>query len=128
MERVDAGREEVFGGGWPEWSPFVELFGPDSAFCRGLGCDFAESRLMDEANQFHIYCIPPMMGVLPFGQQERIRCTQEELDEDHQNLVQELRPKQRAFEDHHGAEGCGPEGLVLWPEWALEQMRKMRDV
>ena len=189
LERVDAGREVVFSGGWPEWSPFVELFGPGSAFCRGLGCDFAysnsryqvvvkfertglgwppvmhlsikahdkrcvhdwrdmqriknelagtsaegmelfpaESRLMDEANQFHIYCVHPMMGVLPFGQRERTRFTQEELDEDHRDIVQELRPKQRDFEDHHGAEGCRPEGLVPWPEWALEQMRKMRDV
>lgn len=186
LERVDAGREVVFAGGWPEWSPFVQLFGPGDRFCRELGCDYAysnsryqvvvafektglgwpplmhlsikthdkrcvhdwrdmqriknelagtmaegielfpaESRLMDEANQFHIYCIHPTMGGFPFGQTERTRFTPEELDRDHADVVPEFRPRQREFEDHHDAEGCLPMGQVPWPKWALEQIGKM---
>jgi len=88
----------------------------------------AESRLMDEANQFHIYCLHPSVDGFPFGQRERTRCTPDELEEEYAEVVQELRPKQRDFEDHHGADGCRPAGLVPWPEWAIEQMEKMREV
>lgn len=187
LREVDAGREVVFGGGWPSWSSFVELHGPGSEFCRMVGCDRAyansryqvvvafertppgwpplmhlsikahdkrcvhdwrdmqriknelagtmaegvelfpaENRLMDEANQFHIYCVHPLMGGFPFGQRERTRYTQEELDEEHREVPEMLRPVQREFEDHHGAEGCRPVGLVPWPSWVLEELEQMK--
>lgn len=185
LELVDAGREVVFGGGWPSWSPMVIVQGPGSTFCRQIGCDSAfsnsryqvlvifersgsgwpplvhlsikvhdkrcvhdwrdmqrikneivgvesegielypaESRLMDESNQFHLYCTYPGM-MLPFGQQERTTSTPEELVEEFKGMPEEHQPVQRAFEEHHGGEGCCPGGLIEWPDWAKEELEKL---
>ena len=90
----------------------------------GLELYPAESRLMDEANQFHLYCMHPKVK-LPFGQQERTHITPEEYDVTYADKDPSERPVQRAFEDHHGAEGCAPEGVVPWPLWALRVLKVM---
>jgi len=96
-----------------------EIVGPEA---EGLELYPAESRLMDEANQFHIYCAHPVVK-FPFGQQDRTRSTPEELEEENKGKPERERPRQRAFEDHHNAEGCLPEGLIQWPNWALELLK-----
>jgi len=85
----------------------------------------AESRLMDEANQFHLFCLHPAVGPLPFGQKERTHLTQEELKEMHPQMTEEEMPQQRDFEDHHGVRGVREGGLVEWPSWAVERMEEM---
>jgi len=96
-----------------------ELVGPEA---EGLELYPAESRLMDEANQFHIYCLHPVMDI-PVGQTHRTRLTPEELAEEFKDAPEQM-PGQRAFEDHHNAEGCLPEGLIQWPGWALGEIEK----
>lgn len=84
----------------------------------------AESRLMDEANQFHLYCVHPV-AKFPFGQKERTRFTPKELEEEAAGTPRELMPRQREFEDHHDAEGCTAKGQLPWPTWALRQLKEM---
>lgn len=100
-----------------------ELFGPEA---EGLSLYPAESRLMDEANQFHIFVAHPCIK-FPFGQQERFRYSQDELRElpEFQGVTEDQLPGQRDFEDHHHGEDCQPEGLVLWPSWALDQLEAL---
>lgn len=185
LAQLDAGREVIFEGGWPSWSPFVLLHGPGSPFCEMVGGDFAyansryqvvvkferswdgwpplmhlsikthdkrcvhdwrdmqriknelagteaegvelypaESRLMDEANQFHIYCTHPLVK-MPFGQKERTHITPEEHEVGYAGKDPSERPVQRPFEDHHGADGCSPEGIVPWPLWALRHLKQL---
>lgn len=98
-----------------------EIVGPEA---EGLELYPAESRLMDEANQFHIYCAHPIVN-FPFGQQDRTKFTPDELDELHADKPKRERPGQRAFEDHHNGDGCSSEGLIQWPKWAMEQLEAL---
>lgn len=85
----------------------------------------AESRLMDEANQFHLFCLHPMTGGFPIGQKGRTVLTPEELEEEFAGLGPQERPVQREFEDHHGAEGCRSAGKVPWPDWAVQELERI---
>lgn len=98
-----------------------EIVGPEA---EGLELYPAESRLMDEANQFHIYCAHPVVDI-PFGQDHRTVSTPEELEEENKDKNPLEKPRQRAFEPHHNGEGCRPEGLIEWPSWALESLEKL---
>jgi hypothetical protein len=98
-----------------------EILGPEA---EGVEIYPAESRLMDEANQFHIYVMHPVVE-LPWGQRERTHFTPAELEEGHQHQAPRDRPQQREFEDHHNGEGCRPEGLIEWPNWALDALEKL---
>ena len=100
-----------------------ELCGPEAD---GIEIYPAESRLMDEANQFHLYVLHPLVE-LPWGQRIRTRHTPEEIRAfpQFEGKSAEERPVQREFEDHHDADGCQPEGLVQWPPWALDALEKL---
>jgi hypothetical protein len=98
-----------------------ELCGPEAD---GVEIYPAESRLMDEANQFHIYVMHPMVE-LPWGQRERTHFTPAELNELHKDKAPRDRPQQREFEDHHNGDGCQPKGLIRWPPWALDALEKL---
>ena len=98
-----------------------ELCGPEAD---GVEIYPAESRLMDEANQFHIYVMHPLVE-LPWGQRDRTHFTPAELEEEHGHKPKRERPQQREFEDHHNAEGCRPQGLIQWPNWALDALEKL---
>lgn len=69
----------------------------------------AESRLMDEANQFHLYVIAPG-NRFPFGEERRTVMSPEEIAAD----PQAIGARQRAFEAHHNARGCKADGLIKW--------------
>ena len=101
-----------------------ELMGPEA---EALELYPADSRLMDEANQYHLYCVPPGIR-LPFGKMVREMATPEQLEEEFAGVPRGQRPVQREFEDHHGVQGCRPEGLVEWPAWAKERVAALRSV
>lgn len=69
----------------------------------------AEKRLMDEANQFHMYVIAPG-NRFPFGEQERTVMTPADLASD----PAAIGARQRDFERHHTAHGCKADGLIKW--------------
>lgn len=101
-----------------------ELCGPEA---EGVELYPAESRLMDEANQFHIFVIHPDAGTFPFGQKYRTHMTPVDVEKQYKELEEVLgvapekagfgQPKQREFEAHHGADGCGENGMFPWPQW-----------
>lgn len=89
-----------------------ELCGAD---CEGIEIFPQESRLVDTANQFHLWVFEPSKS-LGIGYPKRDVLTPEELREDWQKNYPNLsEPKQRKFEDHHSAEGCPDVGIV----WAI---------
>jgi hypothetical protein len=96
-----------------------EIVGPES---EGLELYPGESRLMDESNQYHLFCVYPGIR-LPFGRMKRERSTPAELAEEFKDDAQ--KPVQREFEDHHGGEGCKPKGLITWPEWAIQHLKAL---
>ena len=96
-----------------------EIVGPES---EGLELYPGESRLMDESNQYHLFCTYPGIH-LPFGRKTRERSTPAELAEEFKGVDAAHQPVQREFEDHHGEEGCRPGGLIEWPEWAIQQLK-----
>jgi len=184
-KKFHEGWEEVQGGGWPEWSPFVLTGDRESSVCQKTGFDYwfansryqvgvhferpvpgwppmvhlsikahdrralhdwrdlqriknelvgpeaegvelypAESRLMDESNQFHMYCIHPVAS-FPFGTQGRTVCTPADLEKEFADRHELQRARQREFEDHHTGEGCSSSGLIEWPDWALEVLERL---
>jgi hypothetical protein len=90
----------------------------------------AEDRLSDMANQFHLWVLPPG-AFFPFGFEDGRMVSG---DEGHAERMGELmtekqaddlakatsNAKQRPFEPHHNADGCGPVGPV-WAEWVAAQ-------
>ena len=70
----------------------------------------AESRLMDEANQYHMFVFPPG-DPLPIGHKERIVQTPEETSAETGG-----RAVQRPFAAHHNADGLAEVG----PVWAFK--------
>jgi hypothetical protein len=91
-----------------------ELVGTDA---EGVEIYPSQARLIDGANQHHIFCIPPGQ-VFPFGFEERsVTDNKEEslkqmeeagLGEISKNL------EQRERKPWHTAEGCTPNGKVVW--------------
>lgn len=177
LRAFEEGRQQVQAGGWPDWSPLVQVHEPGSPFCIDVGCDYsfansryqvlvnfestpgwpptahlkikphdkrcvrdwrdmqrvkneicgtesegvelypAESRLVDEVNEFHIFALHPATG-FPFGHQKRRTATPEESSKDSQGNPIDGERWQRRFEDHHNAEGCSPTGQIAWPKWS----------
>lgn len=122
-------RTQAFAPGWPrmvhlsikrldkqpihDWRDLQriknELCGTDAEGCEVYP---AEDRLVDEANQFHIWVMEPGAR-LPFGH--------------HAGRVVADGPggidtstgkpyKQRPFEDHHTSAGCSPSGKISWSD------------
>jgi hypothetical protein len=91
-----------------DWRDFQrlknELVGTDS---EALEVYPAEARLVDEANQFHLWCFPPGER-LPFGARDR--------NVNGPGAAAETGARQREFAEHHGVEGCTPNGRIGWPE------------
>ena len=86
-----------------------ELCGTD---CEGIEIFPQESRLVDTANQFHLWVFEPSKS-LGIGYPSRDVLTPEELREDWQKNYPHLsEPEQREFEDHHSVEGCHDVGIV----------------
>jgi hypothetical protein len=98
-----------------------ELVGPEA---EGVELYPAESRLMDESNQFHMYCVHPVAS-FPFGEKGRTVCTPADLEKEFAGKPVLERARQREFEDHHNGEGCSATGLIEWPDWALEVLERL---
>lgn len=74
-----------------------------------------ESRVVDEVNEFHIFVLHPATG-FPFGRPSRATATPEQVEA--AEATARGRGWQRAFEDHHNADGCLPRGQIDWPDWS----------
>lgn len=79
-----------------------------------------ESRLVDGANQFHLWCLRPDLQ-LPTGYPSRDVLSPTELVQEGSKAVQ------REFDDHHNADGCekiGPVWKMYLSEEEIEEIQK----
>ena len=93
-----------------------ELCGPEA---EGLEIYPAESRLVDSANQYHLWVLPPGTPVL-LGYTQRAVMTESQV------MIEGSGARQAPFEPHHNADGCVEGGLAGWGpepeyiEWLIE--------
>lgn len=75
-----------------------------------------ERRLVDGANQYHLWALHPAVGGFPFGSTARnVETPGQAADEG---------ARQAVFQPHHNAEGCTEEGIIGWPDisgWLNEE-------
>ena len=79
-----------------------ELCGPEA---EGVELFPAESRLVDTANQYHLWVLPPGTD-LGMGYKQR-----EIMSASH---AHQYNSKQAAFQGHHNSDGCTENGLCGW--------------
>jgi len=91
--------------------------------CEAVQLFPCEKRLVDTANQYHLFCLPPGV-IVPFGYPERLVSTDEGTQELLDKVDKETKElsssftgaRQLEFEAHHNAEGCSEFGVLKWQE------------